>query len=66
MNESFVYAVNTVTCLSFVFLIQKIVVSFDIRLSTNHTWSLSVTTILLLCNRLKLSNMGIMMRFRAE
>jgi hypothetical protein len=45
MDESFVDVVSIVAGLSFVFLVQKIVISLNVGLGTNHAWSLCVATL---------------------
>lgn len=44
MDEGLVDIVSVVTAFTFVFLVKKLVVGFDISLSTDYAWSLSITT----------------------
>jgi hypothetical protein len=45
MDKSFVDAVSIVAGLPFVFLVQKIVISLNVGLSTYHAWSLCVAAL---------------------
>lgn len=57
MDESFVYICYVVSSFTFIFLIQEFVVSFDISLGSDYTWSLLLkSTFFRLVYRLEFSS----------